>query len=97
MEGDLSQILYDEYFSTSNRHVEIKLKSGRVISGVIVSFFHGSEDWGEPFITRWRIAEFNRDTLLITDTCGNCIGEIINQQDILRVEFLDNHLTMEFE
>lgn len=97
MEGDLSQILYNEYFSTNNRQVEIKLKGGRVIRGVLVSFFHGSEACGEPFIIKWRMAAFDPDTLLITDTCGNCIGEIINQEDILRVEFLDNHLVMNFE
>lgn len=97
METDFSKILYEKYFSRSNRLIEVTLKNGRKISGVFISFFLGDQDTNEPYIRRWHIVEEKYKMTLGIDAFGFRIGELINQQDIISIRFLDDNSKMQFE
>lgn len=97
MGTDLSKILYEKYFSHSNRLIEVTLKNGRKIRGVFISFFLGNHDYKEPYIKRWYIVEEKYKMTLGIDAFGFRIGEQINQKDIMSIKFLDDNSQMLFE
>lgn len=97
MGTDYSKILYDKYFSSNNRLIEVRMKSGRKITGVFISFFVGETSSNEPYIRRWNIVEEKHKMTLGIDAFGFRLGEIINTKDIESVKFLDDNLIMQFK
>jgi hypothetical protein len=96
METDYSKVLYETYFSSNNRLIEVTLKNGRKITGEFISFFFGEEDNNQTFIKRWQIVEEKYKVAFCIDAFGSPIGELINQKDIKSVKFLDNNSQIQF-
>lgn len=49
---DLSFMLYQKYFSLTNREIEITFKGNIVLTGKFFGFFRGEEDSSDPYITK---------------------------------------------
>lgn len=97
MKIDFSKVLFEKYFSSSDRLIEVTLRNGRKITGVFVSFFHGDQSRNEPYVIKWYIVpEINKMTTGM-DAVGFGLGELINQKDIRSVTFLDDYSQMQFE
>lgn len=96
MKTDFSRILYDRYFNLTNRNIEVKLKNGNIIRGIIVGFFKGYEDNNEPYIMQWHIADEKNKILFGIDAFGNMDGTIINSKDITEVKFLEDNSIIRF-
>ncbi|MGE0568813.1 MAG: hypothetical protein AB7O73_12750 [Bacteroidia bacterium] len=97
METDFSKLLYKKYFSCSNRLIELTLKNGRKINGVFISFFLGNQDGNDPYIRKWCIVDEKYKMTFGIDAFGFRIGEIINQNDIMSIKFLDDNSQMKFD
>lgn len=96
MEIDFSKIFYDLYFSRSNRLIEVTTKSGRKIQGVFISFFHGDRTCNEPFIRKWYIVEEKYKMSTGLDAFGFRLGELIRQEDISSILFLEDNSQLQF-
>lgn len=96
METDASKEFYLSYFQLTNRNIEMKLKSGKQIAGVIISFIKGDQYSNEPFITAWHIVPSNDSITLGINAFGIMIGEIINHDEIHAIKLLENNRTIHF-
>ncbi|MEP7196432.1 MAG: hypothetical protein ABI851_07910 [Saprospiraceae bacterium] len=97
MESDFSKQLYEKYFSCDNRLIEVTLKNRRKITGAFISFFLGKKHSNEPYINNWHIVNEKYKMSLGIDSFGYLIGEIINQNDIESINFLDDNSVMTFK
>jgi hypothetical protein len=88
MEKDFSRILYEKYFSLTNRNIEIALKNGKVVRGMIIGFYRNGEYSNKPYILKWHIVNENDKMSLGVDSFGFMIGEIIKTTDIAQVRFI---------
>lgn len=85
MKKDLSYIFYQRYFSGSDRRIQMVLKSGRRITGVIIAFVRGDQYSHDPYITRWHITAEKDKMSLGRDAFGFLIGEVIHHKEIARI------------
>lgn len=53
---DTSFLLYQAYYSCTNRRVRVTVKSGNQYEGYFVGFCKGLEQWGEPYILSWHFS-----------------------------------------
>ena len=94
MNRDLSWELHDRYFNLSDRKIELVLKSGRVLRGMIIGYFTDGIDNGNARISKWHFLEEKaRDNDLYfngIDVLGNMRGEVIRQKEIREVRFLED-------
>ncbi|MCW5907631.1 MAG: hypothetical protein KIS94_07220 [Chitinophagales bacterium] len=95
METDFSRILYDRYLTLDNRNIEITLKSGEKVKGVIAGFFR-NEECEQPYITRWRVVTGSKQFTWNFDAFGTLQGTIVNNADIAQVKFLQDNSVMDF-
>lgn len=90
MKADYSRVLLGKYIRSQNKRVTVFLQNRRVMKGVIVGFFKGCRASNEPYVTRWHLVD-NRDKMTLGwDAFGNRIGTLINQKDIVEIEFEEN-------
>ena len=92
MARDFSKEIYDKYYNVKDRIVEITLKDNTILEGILVSFFHGGNETGGPFIVRWHFIDkkdmeaYHKGFDVPLD--GNQdLGRIIAQKDIRNVRF----------
>jgi len=92
MGADFSKEIYDKYFNVKDRMVEVTLKDNTVLEGILVSFFHGGNEIGGPFIVRWHFIdkkdiEAYHKGLDVSLDGNQDMGRIIEQKDIKGVRF----------
>lgn len=97
MKPDVSKIFYEKYFSKRNRPIEVTLKNGEKITGIIISFFHGDASYGEGYIRKWHIVNIEDKHSLGINVFDTPIGKMILQSSIKQVKFLDDNSEMNFE
>ena len=97
MKRDLSVQLYEKYFALKNRLVEITLKNKLVLKGVLIGYFKGDEDAGEPLIIKWHLVDEKDEESLEIDIFGSSAGTIINQNEIVEIRFSDDNSVMKFK
>jgi len=83
METEFSEQFYEKYFNSSNRNVEITLRSERIVKGVICGFYRNDEE----HIIKWHIVDVQDGLVLGSDAFGYSTGEIIQLEDIQHVAF----------
>ena len=96
METDLSKQLYDRYFKLRNRVVTVTMRNGREITGVLIAFYRGEKDWGEPYIAEWHIVDEKYKMTSGIDAFGFPIGEYIKQKEIESIKFLADNSEIKF-
>ena len=96
MKKDSSCILFERYFSLSDRNIEIILKNGRILHGIFAGFFFLNDDPDNPSIHTWHFVNNNEHGN--SGYCGVqfCRGELILHRDIASVTFMADHSTMVF-
>lgn len=97
METDFSRILYDRYAGLSNKRIELVLKNGRRVQGLIAGFFKGDEESEEPYIIRWHIAEEKEKRSPGDYNLGYTEGEMIAQKEIAEVRFFEDNSVLQFK
>lgn len=90
MEKDTSRILFDKYFSLSDRTIEVVLKSGRRLTSVIIGFWYSEDENDEPPVKKWHIVDKEHNTSSGFDNLGIIQGEIIKHCDIDTVYFFED-------
>jgi hypothetical protein len=90
MEKDFSGILYEKYFSLTDRNIEIELKNGKVVQGMIIGFYRNGEYNSKPCIFKWHIVNADDEMSLGVDGLGFLAGEIIKTRDIAHVRFIED-------
>jgi len=88
--SDYSKKIYDKYYNSESRILQIFLKDGSVLEGIFVGFFHGDQEAGEPFIINWHFID--KDEISDYNTSSSIegiseFGSIIHQKDIKSVKF----------
>lgn len=91
MKTDDSKQLYDKYYNLKDRRIEIVLKNGRYLRGVICGFFKGDAESDEPYIIKWHIVAETEHKRFGHNFMGCITGEIIRQRDILEIVFNENN------
>ncbi len=92
MKNDSSKIFFDIYLNSNKSLLEVTLKTGRRLTGVIISFIFGDSDKNETFIKAWYFVEEKYKLTLGINAAGLPIGELINQNDIMTIKFIDDIL-----
>lgn len=90
MDSDSSLVLFTKYFNLTNRLIEIELKNHKVLKGKFIGYFRGNKG----SIAKWHFTDVN--TLFGRDQFGFLIRQLINHEDILKVEFFEDNSTMYF-
>lgn len=97
MKQDTSKILHDKYFKLANKNIEVILKNGNVIKGVIIGFVKGDIHKKESYIIKWHIADEKYMLTIGLDAFGFPIGNIIRQADIQKIFFYQDNSILEFK
>lgn len=92
METDLSNVFYEKYFNLKNRKIIIALKNGKIIHGEIIGFFKNDDQQ----YSKWHIVKEKDAMMLGIDAFGNLAGEIIAQNEVATITFLEDNVTMKF-
>ena len=90
MKTDFSKQIYDNYYSLTNRKIELILKDGRYLAGFICGFFRGDRESNDPYIIKWHIVSEEEKNRFGTAILGCLTGEIIRQEDIAEIYFNEN-------
>lgn len=79
--------MFDKYFTLANPNVEIQLKNGRVIHGIIVGYYFTDTENQESPIHHWRVMDcrVSVQTGFNEHRCNK--GECIRHGDIASVTF----------
>ena len=88
---DQSKEIFDKYYD-SGKILKITLTDHNVLEGLLVGFYHGDKESG-PYITKWRFVHESYAKAYKKAIAANQDdneAEIINQSDILSVEFKYN-------
>lgn len=96
MKINYARLLHDKYFSLTDRNIEVILKNGRIMKGVIIGFFTSGEECSEPSIKRWHILEQKHESGSLPDGLGVVCGEIIDHKAIAEVHFPEDNSKMVF-
>lgn len=86
IETEFSEQFYEKYFSLNKRKVEITLRNGQIVKGVICGLFRDDEER----ITRWHIVEAQGGLVLGLDAFGFIKGEIIRIEEIQHLGLSDD-------
>jgi hypothetical protein len=81
MKWDYSKELYDKYMSLDNHSIEIKLRNGNCMQGIISGYFRDDD----CAILQWHITISGANN---TATMNDLKSTIIQTKDILTVKFL---------
>ena len=94
MKTDTSRILYDRYFQLANRNIEIRLKNGTKVHGIIVGYFSSDADNAESPIHHWHVVDVKG--LSRWDFCGLRFeqGALIKHRDIAAITFEEDNSTL---
>ncbi len=88
MKEDYSKEIFDKYYD-SGKILRITLTDHNMLDGLLVGFYH-SENENGPYITKWRFVHENQAKAYKKAIAANQDdneAEIINQSDILNVDF----------
>jgi hypothetical protein len=96
MKKNTSRILHDKYFKLANRNIEILLKNGRRIHGIIVGYFPSDPDDEESPIHHWHIIDGNSQSFLNFSDPGFQQGALIRHCDIASITFEEDNSTLSF-
>lgn len=97
MESDHSRELFERYFALDKRLVNITLRNGSQVRGIIIAFSKGDEYLEEPFITHWHLVDEKDKMSLGTNMLGLQIGQLIAQEDIVTIQFYQDNSIMNFD
>lgn len=86
MSIDKSKILYHKLDEVQQKKVKLHLKNDEIITGIIVGFFHGIEEYVERWVFQETDDETNEAITLNAEE-----GQIIKHKDILEVFFFDDN------
>jgi len=90
MKEDYSKVIYNKFYSTDLKILQVLLKNGSIMEGVLVGFYQGDSLAGEPFITRWNFvveSDFKEYDSLPFYARKNDLEKIIKQEEIELVQF----------
>jgi len=96
MEKDFSWVLHDKYFKLTNKNIEVILRNGRMVRGVIVGFFLSGDEGSDQSITKWHIVDEMDAINHGVDGLGKKKGEVIRQRDISEIHFQEDDSIMKF-
>ncbi len=96
MKTNHSQELLEKIVSLTDKKIDMVLRSGEVISGMITGFIGNETGGGEGRILKWRIAGEDEGALLGTDPFGFTIGRTIDHKAIAEVRFRQDQTVMKF-
>lgn len=89
-EKDYSKEIYEKFFSSEGRILTIFLKDGSVAEGILVGFFRGDVEAGEPYIIKWHFIpepDIEKYHSIALAEIKNEFGRLIRQEEINRVQF----------
>lgn len=87
---DYSNEIYEKYYNSKNKVLEITLKNNTILEGIFVGAFHGDPEQGETYVIKWNfvpsgdITEYNS---LGFYARKNDFEKIIFQEEIEFVQF----------
>lgn len=87
-------ILFEKYFSHSDRRIELALKNGQLLRGMIAGFFFSDNDPAKRSIHLWRFVEENESGNQGYHGVMFVKGTMIRHKDIIRVTFLEDNSTL---
>lgn len=96
METDFSRLLYDKYFSLTNRNILLRLKNGNVLSCMIIGYYKSGDERDKPYIKQWHITGVKDKSTLGINPLDLLNGQIIENKDIAEVDFLADHSVLKF-
>jgi len=91
MKKDTSRILHDRYFSLTNRTIQIVLRNGKKIRGIIIGFVNRDADDMQSPVRLWHIVEEKDRIFAVTAVRGLDHGTMIRHRDILSVTFEEDN------
>ena len=94
MKKDASRVLYDKYFNLRNRNIEIVLKNGGRIRGIIVGYYTDDLENEESAIQKWHVVVANQSSCLDFSGFGGNNGTLIRHRDIASITFEEDQSTM---
>lgn len=92
--SDTSRMLHDRYYGMTNRNIELVLKDGRHIRGIIVGFCEEDEDAENSPIHLWHIVDPDQRGDGTSIDYELIKGIFVRHKDIISVTFEDDHSTM---
>ena len=87
---DHSKLIYDKYYNSDGRILQVFLKDGSVLEGIFIGFFHGDTEIGEPFIIKWDFVPasvIGKHHSLALSAGKMEYRKIVRQEEIERVQF----------
>ncbi|HMX88180.1 MAG TPA: hypothetical protein PKK64_08285 [Saprospiraceae bacterium] len=81
--------IFQKFLGLAHSNVEVYLKNGRIIHGVIIDFcleFHQ----GQPYVTTWHLVDENEKMTLGVNIVGQLCGEFVKTKDIIKIKFLQD-------
>ena len=92
MVTDYSRKIYDKFFNSKDKILVITLKDNTVLEGILVGYYHGDTQGGDPFVIKWHFIdkkdmETYHKGLDVSLESNQDVGRIIKQKDIKNVRF----------
>ena len=94
MKKDFSLEIFNKLISLNNRKIELILNDHSVMEGEFVGFFRGAEEFNESYIVSWHFIATESTQTSILDSF---VGEIILQNNIFQIRFLEDQSVMVFK
>lgn len=92
-----SRELFDKLENLKDDEVEILLINNIQLRGIILGFFFGIQDHGDPFILKWHLVEKKDRYTFGKGALGSCIGTIFYHKELISIRFLQDYSVMKFQ
>jgi hypothetical protein len=90
-------MLFDKLLGLEDDEVEVRLENNVHLRGLIIGFFFGKQEIGEPFILKWHLVKKKDRFTLGKGVLGAYIGAIFYHTEVISIRFLQDNSTMIFK
>jgi hypothetical protein len=92
-----SRALFDKLKDLVDDEVEILLENNVHYTGLIIGFFFGMQEIGEPFILKWHLVKRKDRFTFGKGVLGSYIGTIFYHTELISIRFLQDNSIMVFK
>jgi hypothetical protein len=92
-----SRALFDKLENLKEDEVEISLMNNIRLRGIIIGFFFGIQDHGDPFVLKWHLVEKKDRYTFGKGVLGSCMGTVFYHKELKSIRFVQDDSVLKFQ
>ena len=92
-----SQLLLERLLNLTHPEVEVVLTTHKKLRGIIIGFFFGRPEWGEPYVLKWHLVATQDLYTFGKGVLNTPIGTIFYHHELVSIRFIFDNAQINFQ